>query len=457
MPAPSCVIRLRWPRRRQRLTHLKGARPVLQRELNARTTALVERLNGFFEACDAPMRAVSFSSLWRVRVDEAQPFASLFYYALRERGLHVYEQFNCFLTEAHGDAEVDAIATRIQSAVGELMDAGILTERGTTSHASARRVSDSAPKKSPLTSGTAGSTDLPVEVPMTEGQMEKWLACQYGDDANIAFNEAFVLTLDGPLNELALERALAAVSLRHEAFALSFLPDGSGQRLNSRKALPLAMVDLSGDASEAKIASYCAAATCRPFDLTCAPLVRVELLRLGPDRNAMLVVAHHLVFDGWSAAVFLDEIARVYTGYVTGVENELEPAESYRAYALAERERSSGGEVTRQIDYWKRIYSVLPDPLTLPADFAAPSGPDFAASTVRHEFPEKLVAALKLEARRSGVTFYSLLLASFGVLVSRLSGQQRFCRWYSFCRAAIERCAQSDRGWRQYTAAATGG
>ncbi len=230
--------------------------------------------------------------------------------------------------------------------------------------------------------------------------------------------------MDGPLDELALERALSAVSLRHEAFALSFLPDGSGQRLNSRKALPLAMVDLSGDASESKIASYCAAATCRPFDLTCAPLVRVELLRLGPDRNAMLVVAHHLVFDGWSATVFLEEIARVYKGYVTGVEDELEPAESYRAFALAERERSSGGEFTRQIDYWKRLYSALPDPLTLPADFAAPSGPDFAASTVHHEFSEKLVEALKLEARRSGVTFYSLLLASFGVLVSRLSGQQ---------------------------------
>jgi hypothetical protein len=223
------------------LTHIKERGPSLQQELSARTAALTERLNVFFEACDAPMRAVSFSSLWRVRVDESQPFASLFYYALRERGLHVYEQFNCFLSEAHGDAEVDMIATRIQSAVGELIDAGILTERGTTSHASARRVSDSAPKEFPLTTGIADSTDLPVQVPMTEGQTEKWLPCQYGDDANIAFNEAFVLTLHGPLDELALERALAAVSLRHEAFALSFLPDGSGQRLNSRKALPLAI------------------------------------------------------------------------------------------------------------------------------------------------------------------------------------------------------------------------
>src|SRR5688572_9875072 len=145
--------------------------------------------------------------------------------------------------------------------------------------------------------------------------MEKWLACQFGDDASIAFNEAFVLTLEGPLNQSALEQALSAVSLRHEAFALSFLPDGSGQQIHARHELQVPIVNLSND-SESKVASYCDDAVRRPFHLDRPPLVRIELLRLGPERNAMLVVAHHLVFDGWSTSVFLEELAHFYRGFV---------------------------------------------------------------------------------------------------------------------------------------------
>src|SRR5688572_4205546 len=253
--------------------------------------------------------------------------------------------------------------------------------------------------------------------------MEKWLACQFGDDASIAFNEAFVLTLEGPLNRRALEQTLSAVSLRHEAFALSFLPDGSGQRIQGPHELRVPIVDLTNDASESKVASYCDDAVRRPFDLGRAPLVRVELLRLGPDRNAMLVVAHHLVFDGWSASVFLEELAHFYRGFIADREAVLEPADSYRAYALAEKTRAAGGDFAREIDYWKRIYSVLPDPLRLPRDYPVPAGAVFKANTLRHEFSEKIVDALKLEARKHGITFYSLLLAAFGTLVSRLSGQ----------------------------------
>ncbi len=87
------------------LLHVKNAGPELQRTVNARTTALVDRLNAFFAKRKAPLRAVTFASLWRIYVDADQPMAEIFYYALRQRGLHVYAQFNCFLTTAHGDAE----------------------------------------------------------------------------------------------------------------------------------------------------------------------------------------------------------------------------------------------------------------------------------------------------------------------------------------------------------------
>jgi len=395
------------------LTFLKERGPVLQRELNARTGALVERLNAFFRACEAPLRAVCFSSLWRVSVDANQPFASLFYYALRERGLHVYEQFNCFLSMAHGDAEAVEIAVRIESAVRELMAAGLLASRA----AETRDHTVNMPIASP---------PLPAETPLTDSQMEKWLACQYGEKANIAFNESFILTFDGAVNRSALERAFASIGLRHEAFALSFSPDGVWQRVGTARELSLGFVDLSGESVDAKLVAHCAAAVRQPFDLTVAPLVRAELLRLAPNRHALLVVAHHLVFDGWSEAVLLDELEQFYQAAISGCEPKLELAESYRAYVLCERARRADGGAASPLDYWRRLYATLPDPLTLPSDRPMANALNRTAGTVCYEFPLELVAALRLEARRHGITLFSLLLTGFGALVARLSGQRDF-------------------------------
>ncbi len=395
------------------LTYLKERGPELQRELNARTGALVERLNEFFRACEAPLRAACFSSLWRVSVDANQPFASLFYYALRERGLHVYEQFNCFLSMAHGDVETDEIAERIESAVRELMAAGLLTSVGAETHDATLDI----PVASPA---------LHAETPLTDGQMEKWLACRYGEKANIAFNESFILTLDGVLNRSALERGFASIGLRHEAFALSFSPDGIWQRAGTARELSLGFVDLTGESAEAKLAAHCEAAVRQPFDLTVAPLVRVELLRLASNRHALLVVAHHLVFDGWSEAVLLDELEQTYQAAISGCEPKLEPAESYRAYAMRERARRAEGDAARQIDYWRQLYATVPGPLALPSDRPMSNVLNLTAGTVRYEFPPELVAALRLEARRHGITLYSLLLTGFGALIARLSGQRDF-------------------------------
>ncbi len=111
------------------LTYLKQQGPALQAGLNARTTGLIEQLNALFNAHRAPLSAVGYSSLWRIKVDEDQPCAGLFWYRLRYEGLHVYEQFNCFLSVAHGEAEVARIVAAVTASVDALMNAGVLTPR----------------------------------------------------------------------------------------------------------------------------------------------------------------------------------------------------------------------------------------------------------------------------------------------------------------------------------------
>ncbi|MGH8162871.1 MAG: aminotransferase class III-fold pyridoxal phosphate-dependent enzyme, partial [Rhodanobacteraceae bacterium] len=372
------------------LLHLKQRGPALQSELNRRTAALVERLNPFFGKRAAPLRAIGASSLWRVSVDTDQPCASLFYYALRERGLHVYEQFNGFLSEAHGDAEADAIAARIEGVVDELLDAGVLTRRvagesDDSAAAASQSGETSSPKADSLTLATLAAqpeVELPAEIPLTDAQLEKWITCQFGGKSNLTFNESLLLTLDGALDRSALERAFAFVTQRHEALTLSVAEDGGSQRIGTPRPLATEFIDLAGVDAEARLDAHCAQAVRQPFDLTRAPLLRAQVVRLASDRHVLLVVAHHLVFDGWSEAVFLDELARAYNAFVAGQQPGLAPAESWRAYVLMERARRVDSDATQRMEYWQRVYDTIPEPLLLPAD-RRPRGepePDLSAA-----------------------------------------------------------------------------
>jgi len=406
------------------LLNLKESGPDLQRTLNARTAALAARLNAFFEQQHAPMRVDWFSSLWRIRIDADQPLAELFHYALRARGLHVYAQFGFFLSAAHGDAEVGEIADRIEAATLELLDAGILS----------RRVQ--APVSQPRTA-------LPLEARLTPAQAERWAACQFGELANVAFNESMLLYLHGELDRRALEASIARVCARHEAFATSFAPDGSVLRIGARAAITPVYTDLSstGETVHARSAPILR----RPFDLTQAPLAHIELMHISARCHALLIVAHHLIFDGWSAAVFLEEVACGYRALASGCEPVWPEAESLREFSIAQGRRSAAA--TAQLEYWKSIYAgTLPEALALPTDRPRPAQPEYAADTVFHDFAPEFVAALRGYARTHGQTVYSVLLAAFGVLLARLSGQSDFAIAIPFAAQAVagSRCLIGD-------------
>jgi amino acid adenylation domain-containing protein len=404
------------------LTHLKARGPALQETLNARTQALIERLNAIFAAHAAPLTAVGFSSLWRIVADEGQPFASLFWYAMRANGLHVYEQFNCFLTEAHADADIERIVAGVRAAVESLVGAQLLRPRATAAAL-------------PLAAEAANDAAPPETVPLTDGQLEKWLGAQYGETAALALNEAVVLRFDGALDVAALKQALTTIWQRHEAFRFGFSADGRTQSLQLLPPLPLSELDFRGDDGAARLEAYCEREMHTPFDLARPPLVRFALIALGERAHALHVIMHHLVMDGWSLAVFVGELEAAYNAHVAGREAALPPAESFRAYALAERRRREGDAA--DLDYWRHLYADLPAPLELPVDHPRSELPDFAASSERHVFAPALAAALRREAQRRGVTLYGLLLGGFGAFLARLSGQRDFAIGIPFAGQAV--------------------
>jgi len=108
------------------LGYLKQKGPGLQREMNARTEALATQVNAELERLGAPLQVKQFSTLWKAFYLAEHPFGDLLFYMLRDRGLHIYDGFPCFMTTAHDEAAVRQIVTAFRDGVVEMQESGFL-------------------------------------------------------------------------------------------------------------------------------------------------------------------------------------------------------------------------------------------------------------------------------------------------------------------------------------------
>ena len=173
----------------------------------------------------------------------------------------------------------------------------------------------------------AGGRVVPplVRVPRGEGlalsfgQQRLWFLDQL--DEGGAYHVARAFRLRGDLDLPSLERSLVEIATRHESLRTRFVTvDGRGeQRIEERVDLPLSRVDLGAHPEPEREARRLAGEELgRPFDLSRAPLARASLLRLGPRDHVLMVVMHHIVSDGWSMAVLIQELGELYRAHHEG-------------------------------------------------------------------------------------------------------------------------------------------
>ena len=155
-----------------------------------------------------------------------QRLASLLFYHLREKGVHIWEGFPCFVTEAHTEKDLDFVVRAFESSAAEMQSGGLLPSAGRTVEARrARRAAAAA------TSPAAQQAEPSATFPLTDSQQEIWLACQMGAEASCAFNEGVSLRLRGPLDVSALTTVPRGPGRRHDALRTTFDPSGDFQRV----------------------------------------------------------------------------------------------------------------------------------------------------------------------------------------------------------------------------------
>lgn len=263
--------------------------------------------------------------------------------------------------------------------------------------------------------------ELEGTAPATEQQREIWAAAQLCEEASASYNLPAALRIRGELDIDSLSAALRQMLDRHDAFRLSFTPDGETLCFARHVDVPLRIED----SSEKELASIYREEGATPFNLVQGPLIRFRLIKFSPEDHMLIVTAHHVVWDGWSIGVFFRELLEIYAACRNGHDAALDAAPSFREYAIELTSQQQRERRVQQEAAWIERLAGMPDFLQLPVDGLRPPIRTFKAGYERYELNRNTRQALENLAERSGCTLFITLASAFFAFLHRLSGQSK--------------------------------
>ncbi|MFI5911643.1 amino acid adenylation domain-containing protein [Dactylosporangium sp. NPDC051541] len=272
-----------------------------------------------------------------------------------------------------------------------------------------------------------------VRPPMSFGQERLWFMEQLAGGL-AAFTVFKSLRLRGALDAAALQRAVDVVTGRHDSLRMRFPVDAD--RLPTvdvpaavTVAVEHATVEHADPAARERLAVKLISDACgEPFDLAAGPLLRVVLVRLTAEDHVLLLAFHHIIGDGWSVNLLVDELFTAYAQQSGDPVKALKPLElGYGDFAAWQRERQRSGNsaMGRHLAFWRDELRDLP-PLELLTDRPRPAQQTFPGASVDLLIGPALTAAATELGRANGATLFMTLLAVWQAVLGRHSGQADF-------------------------------
>ncbi|UXH76221.1 non-ribosomal peptide synthetase [Roseateles amylovorans] len=259
------------------------------------------------------------------------------------------------------------------------------------------------------------SGDLPVSF----AQQRQWFLWQL-DPQSTAYHLAGAVTLRGVLDRSALQASFEALVRRHEALRTTFHADEHGQvvqRVAGPAKSGLSIVDLADETAAHQLVQT-------PFHLSAGPLIRVGLQRQRADQHLLVVVLHHIVADGASMRIVLDEVFADYESGLRGSLSTLAPWPiQYPDYAAWQRQRLNEAEQQRQLAYWQARLGGEQPVLQLPTDHGRRADGRYQAARHSLVLPADATARVRQRAREAAATGFMVLLAAFQAVLARWTGQ----------------------------------
>ncbi|MBL4869083.1 MAG: amino acid adenylation domain-containing protein, partial [Pseudomonadales bacterium] len=298
--------------------------------------------------------------------------------------------------------------------------------------------------------------DRTKPLPLSFAQQRLWVLDQL-EPGSVAYNMPLTVKVRGALNVDVLRQSFAEVVRRHESLRTVFIvveedddPDiisqdivcedivcediayqtikDAGQGETCDWALPVtSVVGLEQAAQEIEVKRLVAIEIMTPFDLETGPLFRTSLFKLDENDFVFVAVTHHIVSDGWSMGLMIQEVASIYSDLSQGKQPELDELPlQYADFSQWQRNWLQGEVLERELDYWREQLKDLTY-LKFPTDYPRPRVQTYQGASVHFSLTARLTKRLQLLGQRQGVTLFMTLLAAYKVLLFRYSGQDDIC------------------------------
>ncbi len=407
------------------LSQLKKCGPKLLEDVNQKTSKFAGDLNHYFEQSQLPIRIVHFATLFLIRFIDNHQFSGLFWHYLRDSGIHCHEGRPNYLTVAHTEEDIAILIEAFKKAGEEMRAGGFLAESPALG-SSEKRVLSSPESRVTVEKMEAFESGF-REIPLTDAQLEIWLATCLGNEASCAFNVSTSLCLKGPLNVDLLRRAMNQVCNRHEALRTTIVKNGDYQRIAETLQIEMPFIDLSihqANKRDAEIHTFKKNEVEEPFDLVKGPLFRARIVKMGQEEHLVIFTVHHIICDGWSLEIILQDLSACYSSLMDTASVELQKTLQFSEFTQWLRDEQDKSSVTDTESFWLEPFSENVPTLELPTDRPRPPIKTYSCRQQSITIQSTQYRELDRLAKENGCTIFSLLLAAYYILLQRLSGQE---------------------------------
>ena len=401
------------------LKYIKSQGATLQENLNQRTARLAQALNDYFDREDLPIHIVYFGSLFRFTFSGN---LDLLFYHLLEKGVYIWEGRNCFLSTAHTDKDIDYVIKAVIESIEQLREGGFLPNKILQQQPITQEVNGKSTNLKELPSDIVAKE--PIEVPLSEAQKQLWALNQIGGDGSRAYKLHATLELRGDLRIDAVRQAVKQVVERHEALRTIIDREGNFQRILPAVAGNVPLIDLSQASDrDFQIARWYEREHLQPFNLAIAPLWRIYILKLEEKLYQLVLSLPHILSDGWSISVILQEIGALYSANCQKSVCQLKPQMQFKEYLEWQEGFQQSKEIIVHQSYWLNKFAGSIPVLELPTDNPRPPMKTYRAGIEKIHLNADLTRQLKKLSQKQGCTLFMSLLSVYTTLLHRLTAR----------------------------------
>ncbi|WP_310422588.1 amino acid adenylation domain-containing protein [Chamaesiphon sp. VAR_48_metabat_135_sub] len=268
--------------------------------------------------------------------------------------------------------------------------------------------------------------ELLLTAPATPSQTEIWLSVQMGDAANCAYNLSQSFRLNGSLDRVVLASALQQLVARHESLRTTFSSNGESLCIVADLRIEIPTIDLtalSPPERDLQLTQIVKQDLNQPFKIEQGPLFRAQIIELADREHLLLLTAHHIICDGWSWTILIEDLGALYSAQAQGITPNLPIAEKFSDYASAEIAAAQQPEAIETEQYWLAQFADSVPVVDFPTDRPRPPLRTFNAAREDYDLDLEVGEQLKQLGQKFGCSFTTMILAGFEVLLHRLTGQ----------------------------------